>query len=229
MINNITNIHHPNYNIYTNVERTVLSNTGKNKPCNSYGINVSDTVSFSGLRVNQAHSSKEIKEIVNLFYESLRHNIEPNKKPMFFDKILRKILTYPFIVAAKQPTSVTEVVKSGDKLVGGYSLNLDIGSSTSHLNFMTLAPDAMKTGTGAEALKLIAKRICQILENAGIKEMTWSTNANNKPINNLLKRLNPEKKQVFLSETKYKISLEQLKFHTTTLRYRTPNLSENPQ
>ena len=41
--------------------------------------------------------------------------------------------------------------------------------------------------------------------------MTWTTNAKNTPINNLLKRIKPEKKRVFWSETEYKISLEQLK------------------
>lgn len=146
-----------------------------------------------------------------MFYDSLEHNLDPNKKTRFFDKFLRKILTYPFVITSKHTTSVTETVKSGDKLLGGYSLNLSVANSTSHLGFITLARDVMRTKTGVEVLKLIAERICKTLENNGIKEMTWTTNAKNKHINNLLKRLKPEKKRVILSETEYRISLEQLK------------------
>ena len=212
MIRNIPNFYKPNSKtIYTNVDQTVLCSIGKNKPCSSSGFNFNDSISFSGLQVNQAKSTKEIKEIVNLFYNSLKHNIEPDKKTRFFDKVIRKILINTLVMTSKLPTSVTEIVKSGEKLVGGYSLSTDILNSTSHLSFITLAPDFMKTKTGVEALKLMAKRICQTLENNSIKEMTWTTNAKNKPINNLLKRLKPEKKRVILSETEYKVSLEQLK------------------
>lgn len=146
-----------------------------------------------------------------MFYDALKHNIEPNKKNGFFDKIRRKILTFPFVTALKQPTSVTETVKSENRLIGGYSLSIDIANAKSHLGFITLAPEVMKTKTGIEALKLMGKRICQILENNNIKEMTWSTNSKNKPINNLLKRLKAEKNSFFLSETEYRISIERLK------------------
>lgn len=194
-----------------NINRTV-SNSIKNETCTTYDIdNIRDLVSFKGLQVNQANSSKEIKELVNLFYDAMEHNLEPNKKARFFDKILRKILTFPFVIASKGPTSITETVKSGSKLIGGYSLNLDITNATSHLGFITLAPNVMKTKTGVEVLKLMWKRIYQALENNNIKEMTWTTNSKNKSINNLLKRLKAEKTQLPFSETKYKISLEQLK------------------
>ena len=211
MISNIINLRQPIYKtVYPGLARTERNNTAKNKPYNNYDTNITNTVSFNGLRVNHAKSHEEIKEIVNLFYDALKHNIKPNKK-LFFEKILRRILTYPFVINSKLPTTYTETVKSGDKLVGGYSLNIDILNSTSHLNFMTLTPDVMKTKTGAETLKLMAKRICQNLENNCIKEMTWSTNSKNKPMNNLLKRLSPEKNGTTFTETKYKISLEQLK------------------
>lgn len=194
-----------------NINRTV-SNSIKNETCTTYDIdNIRDLVSFKGLQVNQVNSSKEITELVNLFYDAIEHNLEPNKKTRFFDKILRKILTFPFVIASKGPTSITETVKSGSKLIGGYSLNLDITNATSHLGFITLAPNVMKTKTGVEVLKLMWKRIYQALENNNIKEMTWTTNSKNKSINNLLKRLKAEKTQLPFSETKYKISLEQLK------------------
>lgn len=210
MIKNITSFNLSNVKA-NNINRTVL-NSMKNETYTTYGINnIKDSVSFKGLQVNQANSSKEIKELVNLFYDAIKHNLEPNKKTRFFDKILRKILTFPFVIASKGSTSVTETVKSGSKLIGGYSLSIDIANATSHLGFITLAPNVMKTKTGVEALKLMKKRICQILENNNIKEMTWTTNSKNKPINNLLKKLKVEKKQLPFSETEYKMSLEQLR------------------
>lgn len=209
MIKNRTNFQQPTPKvIYTNVSRTVLNNIEKN---NAYNTNIRDSVSFKGLQINQANSSKEIKEIVNLFYDSIEHNLEPNKKPKFYDKILRKILTFPFVITSKGSTSIIETVKSENILIGGYSLNLFIADATSHLNFITLAPDVMKTKMGLEALKLMGKRICQTLENNNIKEMTCTTSSKNKPISNLLKRLKAEKKQLPFSEIEYKISLEQLK------------------
>lgn len=210
MIRMITNFQNSSSKvIYTNVDRAVLNNREKNK---NYNTNTTkDSVSFKGLCVNQANSSKEIKEIVNLFYEAIEHNLEPNKKIRFFDKMIRKMLTWPFVIGSKLSTSVTETVKSGNILVGGFSLNIDTANATSHLGFITLAPDFMKTKTGVEALNLMKKRICQILESNNIEEMTWTTNSRNKPINNLLKRLNAERKQLIFSESEYKISLEQLK------------------
>lgn len=210
MIKNITSFNLSNVKT-NNINRTVL-NSRKNETYTTYDINnINDSISFRGLKVNQANSSKEIKELVNLFYDALEHNLEPNKKTRFFDKIFRKILTLPFVIASKGPTSVTETVKSGSKLIGGYSLNIYTANATSHLGFITLAPNVMKTKTGVEALKLMWEKICKTLENNNIKEMTCTTNSKNKPINNLLKKLKAERKQLPFSETEYKISLEQLK------------------
>lgn len=192
MIKNTTSFNLSNVKT-NNINRTIL-NSRKNETYTTYDINnIKDSVSFRGLQVNQANSSKEIKELVNLFLDAIEHNLEPNKKTRFFDRIFRKILTIPFVISSKVPTSVTETVKSGSKLIGGYSLSIDIVNATSHLGFITLAPNVMKTKTGVEALKLMWKRICQTLENNNIKEMTWTTNSKNKPINNLLKKLKAEK------------------------------------
>lgn len=175
-------------------------------------LNTKDSIAFKGLHVERAQAYKEIKELVNLFYAAMKHNLEPNSKmPGFIDKIIRDILTLPFVLAAKQPTSITEVVKSGNKLVGGYSLGI-VENKTAHLGFIVLAPDVMKTKTGVETLKLMGKRICKALESNYIEEMTWTSNAKNIPISNLLKRLKAVKKrQLPYSETEYIISLEQLK------------------
>ena len=190
-----------------------------NKNYNNYNtLNPKDTVTFTGLQVKRAQSYKEVKELVNLFYDALKHNIEPNSKQLgFIDKIIRNISTIPFVLTAKHPKSITEAVKSGDKLIGGYSLNI-VENETSHLGFITLAPEVMKTKTGIETLKLMGKRICEALESNNIDEMTWTTNARNTPINNLLKRLNAaEKERLAFSETEYIISLEQLKKHLTNI------------
>lgn len=49
------------------------------------------------------------------------------------------------------------------------------------------------------------------LELNNIKELTWTTNLKNKQINKMLKRFGAEKVRQILSETEYKISLEQFK------------------
>ena len=137
--------------------------------------------------------------------------MEQIKKTGFFDKILRKIISLPFVISSKLPTCVTETVKSENKLIGGYSLSIHVANATSHLGFITLAPDVIKTKTGVKALKLMGEKIYQTLEKNNIKEITWTTNQQNKPINNLLKRFKADKKQLPFSETEYKISIEQLK------------------
>lgn len=175
-------------------------------------LNKSDSVAFTGLRVSQVQLTNDIKELVNLFYTAVKHNVEPNSKiPKFVDNIRRRILTYPFVKVAKQPNSITESIKQGDKLVGGYSITLDRAKSTAHLGFMTLAPDVIKTKTGVDTLFLIGKRICENLEHNNIKEITLTTNSKNVQINNLLKRLDAQKVSQFFSESEYKISVKQFK------------------
>ena len=171
-----------------------------------------DAVSFTGILVRPVKDKTEIKELVNLFYDTLKSNIAPNSKSFkFIEKIERYICTMPFVASALKPCNITEIVKSGNKLAGGYSMTLNNTASTAHIGFITLAPEFMRTRTGIKTLKMIGQRICQNLELNNIKELTWSTNSRNKPINRLLKRFNAEKVRQVYSETEYKISVDKLK------------------
>lgn len=183
-------------------------------PGNNYNLstNNKDTISFTGLRVSQAKTTQEIRTLGNLFFDALKHNLEPHSKtPKIIEKITRHIATYPLILVAKQPSSITEMINYENKLAGGYSMNLDLVNHTAHLGFITLAPDLVKTKKGLESLKLMGKRICQNLEVDNIKELTFTTNSKNKFINNLLKKIGAAKVKKFFSETEYKISFDQLK------------------
>lgn len=192
----------------------VPAKINKNKYYNNYNIgNSKDTISFKGMQVNKVNSSKEIKELVNLFYDALEHNLEPNSKKLgFISRIIKYISTLPILITTKLPGAVNEVVKSGNKIVGGFSLNIDKTGNTAHLGFLTITPDVVKTKTGVEALKLMGKRICSTLDSNKINEMTCTTNSRNKPINNLLKKLKADKiKELPFGENEYIISLDRLK------------------
>ena len=139
-----------------------------------------DTVSFTGISVRPVKNNEEIKELVNTFYDALKHNLEPNSKSCkFIEKIDRFIATLPFITSAKQPGCITEVIKSGGNLAGGYSISINAANSSAHIGFLTLAPEYIKTRTGIGFLKMIGKRICQNLEINNIKNLTWTTNSKN--------------------------------------------------
>ncbi len=171
-----------------------------------------DVVSFTGIMVRPVKDKTEIKELVNLFYDTFKSNMAPKSKSFkFLEKIERYICTLPFMASAQKPCNITEMVKLGNKLTGGYSMTLNNADSTAHIGFITLAPEFMRTRTGVNTLKMIGQRICQNLELNNIKEFTWTTNLNNKPINRLLKRFNAEKVRQFCSECEYKISVDKFK------------------
>lgn len=94
----------------------------------------SDNISFKGIIIRQAKNETEVKELVNLFYNAIKHNIEPDKKTFkLFEKVERYLCTLPFLTVAKKPSSITEIVKSDNKLAGGYSININIPDSTAHI------------------------------------------------------------------------------------------------
>ena len=172
-----------------------------------------DKISFSGTIIKRVQSKEEIKEVLDLFYNSLKHNFEPNKKTSkFLEKIDRYLSMLPFSIAARQPNCITEVVKTENKLAGGYSMIVNSENSTAHIGFITLAPEYMKTKFGIAVLKNLGRRIYENANLNNVKEITWTTNSKNKSINNLLKRFGAEKvKEIMLGETEYKISINDLK------------------
>lgn len=171
-----------------------------------------DTVSFTGIIVRPVKNENEIKEIVNLFYNSVKHNLEPNNKTsLWLNKIDRYFSTMPFIAGAKSPKSITEIIKNETNLVGGYSMVVNHEKSSAHISFLTLAPQYMKTKSGLNILKSIAKRICQNADINNVNELTWTTNSKNKPITRMLQRFPVQKKWTIAGESEYKISLKDFK------------------
>ena len=77
-----------------------------------------DKISFSGTIIKRVQSKEEIKEVLDLFYNSLKHNLEPNKKtPKFLEKIDRYLSLLPFCSLAIE--SKSDLVKTFKKR-GGY-------------------------------------------------------------------------------------------------------------
>ncbi len=184
------------------------------KPITSYyrSSGLDDSILFDQLHVCLAWSTKDIKQVINLFHDSLLHNLKPGTKLSgFIQKMQRYFSISPFLHFAKRPGSLTESIKLGDKIVGGYSINLDKSHSTAALGFIAISQDVMRTKTGNDVLKLIAKRISKNLELNNIEELTWTTNSKNIQINNLLKRFEAQEVRRFWSVTEYKITLEQFK------------------
>ena len=171
-----------------------------------------DRLSFTGTIIKRINSKDEIKKILDLFYDSLVYNLEPNKtQSKFLRKIDRYISMLPFSIASKQPNSITEVIEKENQLIGGYSMNINPLKSSAHLGFITLAPEYIRTKSGIEALKKLGIRIYENANANNVKELTWTTNSKNKNINNLLKRLGAEKvKEIALGEAEYKISINDL-------------------
>lgn len=189
-----------------------INNTPTSNNYKTYTPISQDRLSFTGTIIKRINSKDEIKKILDLFYDSLVYNLEPNKtQSKFLRKIDRYISMLPFSIASKQPNSITEVIEKENKLIGGYSMSINQTKSSAHLGFITLAPEYMRTKAGIEALKKLGIRIYENANANNVKELTWTTNSKNKNINNLLKRLGAEKvKEIALGEAEYKISINDL-------------------
>jgi len=170
-----------------------------------------DKISFTGnLKISSANKD-EINELINIFYESLNLNLDFNKKTPKILKIVDKFLsTAPFRFIANRTAAITKTVKHNNKIVGGYSMT-KAGDDVSHLSFITLAPEFMRTKSGLAALIQMGLKICEDAELNGIKNLKFTTNAKNKNINKLLKRLYPTKIREIMSETEYSIEINDLK------------------
>ena len=197
-------------NQYCNLNR--INNTPTINNYKTYTPIPQDRLSFTGTIIKRINSKDEIKKILDLFYDSLVYNLEPNKKQSkFLRKIDRYISMLPFSIVLKKNNSITEVIEKENKLIGGYSMGINPLKSSAHLVFITLAPEYIRTKAGIEALKKLGIRIYENANANNVKELTWTTNSKNKNINNLLKRLGAEKvKEIALGEAEYKISINEI-------------------
>lgn len=195
----------------TSIAKTSNISNSKTAKDFSSANTMQDKVSFTGTIIRPVKDRTEIKELVNFFYDSVKHNLDPGKKSTFLDKISKYLAIKEFSFTTKLPGNITEVVKSENKIAGGYSMSIN-KDSTAHLGFMTLVPEFMRTKTGIEILKGMGKRICENAELNNVETLTWTTNKRNRPINLLLRRIGAEKTRNFaFGESEYKISIKDLK------------------
>ena len=206
-VSKILNLHNlgPKFNKIANIRSYVNSLFTKN---HEFG---KKQASFTGAKVKPITSSEEIKELTDIFYDGLTHNLYPNKKyPHWKSVIDRFISMFPFRLAAKNSNSITEAATIDGKIVAGYSLSVNPGKNT-YLNFLALSPEYMKTKEGIKILKMLGHRITENVKANNLEKLTFVTNKKNKQINRLLRRFNPvEVKTVLGGNTIYELSVEKL-------------------
>lgn len=105
-------------------------------------------------------------------FDLFKHNINTHQNKFgLLEKLDRYLCTLPFLTIAKKASSITEIVKSENKLVGGYSMNISPIYSSAHIGFITISKEYMKTKTGIDILKAIGKRICENAVINNVKEL----------------------------------------------------------
>lgn len=181
-----------------------------------------DEISFSGnivKSINPTKNSKEIKELVNLFQISIEHSID-GKLPQpskfgILNKIrncMNKFLALPYVYTAKQPESLTEVIRGeNNKLLGGYSMLVDKTKDSAFVGFMTISPELKNTRASREIILKMAQRIYDNAKANDVHFISGSVHLKNKPIINTLKRLNAIETKRFLNEIEYEFTVEDLR------------------
>ena len=171
-----------------------------------YNENTDKDISFTGT-VFQQVKGDEAKELINMFYNAFRQNVQPNSKlPKFLNKLDNYICTKPFLWMVNKPQVLTIASKTDGKISGGYSMTI-MPDRIAHLNFITLSSDKIGTRSGVEILKQIGSDILNSALINDVEKITFSTNQKNKQIKALLKRFSPEKvRDLPLGESEYAIS-----------------------
>ena len=190
MITTTQNISHTQNTI--NLNRLSASNVrfSKNNNC----------VNFNGLnhKIQTTTDSKEIKELIRIFQNSLEMNIDgkisqPSKYYIVrkFQHFVKRLSALPFEFTAKQPDAITEIVKNSDnKIIGGFSTVTDTSRKSLYIGFLTIAPEYKYTKSFQQILKTMGEEIKTIAENLNLKKISWSTNKNNKHFLKFIKRIN---------------------------------------
>lgn len=124
----------------------IKTNTKRNLSYSKNLLTKQDNLTFTGTIIRPVKNHSETKELVNLFYDSIKHNINTHKNKFgLLEKLDRYLCTFPFLTVAKKASSVTEIVKSENKLVGGYSMNISPIYSSAHIGFITISKEFVKT------------------------------------------------------------------------------------
>ena len=169
------------------------------------------------LRVYTILNIKEKKELTRLFAKSFIESLSgkrnsTTKKENFFQKFIDSKVAYPFQKAMFLDNTISESIKTGNEILGGYTLAINHFSKEAHIGFITLANS--KKGS-KEALKVLTTIANRIHDNAKINQMeyiTWTTAEKNKGAMKLFKRINPILvKKHFNTECEFKIDIKNFK------------------
>ena len=160
---------------------------------------------------------KEKKELTKIFAKSFIESLSGKRNPTpqkenFIQKFINSKAAYPFQKAMFQDNTISESIKTGNEILGGYTLAINHFSKEAHIGFITLANS--KKGS-REALKVLTTIANRIHDNAKINQMeyiTWTTTEKNKGAMKLFKRSNPILvKKYFNTECEFKIDIKNFK------------------
>ena len=178
-----------------------------------------DTVNFCSrpLQVYTILNVKEKQKLTRLFAKSFieslsgKKNPSPKKENFFHNLIISKV-AHPFQKVIFQDNTITETIKTGNEILGGYTLAINHYTKEAHIGFVTLTNS--KKGS-REALKVLTTIANRIHDNSNINQMeyiTWTTAEKNKGAMKLFKRCNPVLvKKYFNTECEFKIDINNFK------------------
>ena len=183
----------------TSVTNTPIINNihAGNKTQKQLPVQKADAISFSGLHISKTTNKAEIKELIDLLYNSYKHSMAqgtPVKQNWFqricdqINEFIGKKLTF---LSTKLDDSVVGVIKdSKNKIQGGYSMLLDKEDFSAVMNFVTLSPKLKNTKAGKDALFQMCEDIYTHAKKNDISEIIWTKETNNKSAQKLFERLN---------------------------------------
>lgn len=161
----------------------------------------SDVISFSGLCLSKTNNKGEIKELIDLLYDSYRHSmlqgktINQNWFQRTYDKINAFIGKKLMYITARTEDSVVGVIKDSQKKIqGGYSMFFDNEESIAIMNFITLSPQLKHSKTSKNLLFQMCEDIYNQARKNKIFEIVWVKEKNNKTAQKLFEKLNPYEK-----------------------------------
>jgi len=191
--------------ITTNIQNTFSKKAPLQVLSGSY-----DITQFSTPVIKTLTDKKEINKLVDLFVDSLLSSEEKSKNILLklINKLTGKIARIPFYLIAHDNRTVNEAVKSGDKILGGYSMSIDTLKNKGYVNFLALTPDMKGKKSSIELLLNMARRIETNAKTNNIKTIEWTTNNKNLHAFSLFKRFNAQETPVFGRETKFSISVD---------------------
>lgn len=169
------------------------------------------------LQVYTILNIKEKRELTRLFAKSFVESISGKKNPTtkkqnFFQKFIDSKVAYPFQKAMFQDNTITESIKTGNEILGGYTLTINHFTKETHIGFITLTNGKKGSRESLKVLTTIANRIHDNSKINRMEYITWTTAKKNKGAMKLFHRCHPELvKKHFNTEYEFKININKFK------------------